>query len=90
MVLHVGIYDTNNQFIHASTSKGVMRSSLDNVYWQKNLAGETNLSMSKMDGDDTSPSIYPEYSSILQTKNSVNGFFVYNQDNLKKRTLKSG
>lgn len=25
--LHVGIYDTNNQFIHASTSKGVMRSS---------------------------------------------------------------
>lgn len=32
--LHVGIYDTNNQFIHASTSKGVMRSSLDNVYWQ--------------------------------------------------------
>lgn len=35
--LHVGIYDTNNQFIHASTSKGVMRSSLDNVYWQKNF-----------------------------------------------------
>lgn len=33
--LHVGIYDTNNQFIHASTSRGVMRSSLDNVYWRK-------------------------------------------------------
>ncbi len=57
--LHVGIYDTNNQFIHASTSKGVMRSSLDNVYWQKKfLAGETNLVCRKMDGDDTSPSIY--------------------------------
>lgn len=25
--LHVGIYDTDNQFIHASTSRGVMRSS---------------------------------------------------------------
>lgn len=36
--LHVGIYDTNNEFIHASTSRGVMRSSLDNVlaknFWQ--------------------------------------------------------
>ncbi|MEG1212262.1 MAG: NlpC/P60 family protein [Leclercia sp.] len=35
--LHVGIYDTDNQFIHASTSRGVMRSSLNNVYWQKNF-----------------------------------------------------
>ncbi|CAM3262459.1 lipoprotein [Xenorhabdus nematophila ATCC 19061] len=33
--LHVGIYDTNNEFIHASTSKGVMRSSLNNVYWRR-------------------------------------------------------
>ncbi|QMI05024.1 NlpC/P60 family protein [Citrobacter sp. RHB25-C09] len=35
--LHVGIYDTNGQFIHASTSRGVMRSSLENVYWRKNF-----------------------------------------------------
>ncbi|MCA2026218.1 NlpC/P60 family protein [Enterobacter sp. K16B] len=35
--LHVGIYDTDNQFIHASTSRGVMRSSLDNVYWRKSF-----------------------------------------------------
>lgn len=42
--LHVGIYDTNNEFIHASTSRGVMRSSLDNVYWRKKLlAGTANL-----------------------------------------------
>ncbi|AUH00454.1 NlpC/P60 family protein [Pectobacteriaceae bacterium CE70] len=33
--LHVGIYDTDAQFIHASTSRGVIRSSLDNVYWQR-------------------------------------------------------
>ncbi|MZG41579.1 endopeptidase [Dickeya dianthicola] len=33
--LHVGIYDNNDQFIHASTSRGVMRSSLNNVYWKR-------------------------------------------------------
>ncbi|WP_127959398.1 NlpC/P60 family protein [Serratia microhaemolytica] len=33
--LHVGIYDRDDQFIHASTSKGVIRSSLNNDYWQK-------------------------------------------------------
>ncbi|MDF7680805.1 NlpC/P60 family protein [Enterobacteriaceae bacterium ESL0689] len=33
--LHVGIYYTEGQFIHASTRQGVTRSSLDNAYWHK-------------------------------------------------------
>ncbi len=33
--LHVGIYNGNNQFIHASTSRGVMTSSLDEKYWKQ-------------------------------------------------------
>lgn len=33
--LHVGIYDKENTFIHASTSQGVTRSFLSNQYWQK-------------------------------------------------------
>ena len=32
---HVGIYVGNDEFIHASTSKGVIRSSLRAPYWSK-------------------------------------------------------
>lgn len=32
---HVGIYVGENKFIHASTTKGVMMSDLDNPYWLK-------------------------------------------------------
>lgn len=34
-VRHVGIYVGNREFMHASTSKGVIISSLDNPYWKK-------------------------------------------------------
>ena len=33
-VRHVGIYLENNNFLHASTSRGVMISKLDNIYWK--------------------------------------------------------
>ena len=32
---HVGIYLQNEQFMHASRSRGVMISRLDNIYWKK-------------------------------------------------------
>jgi len=31
------LHHTDDQFIHASTSRGVVRSSLNNVYWRKNF-----------------------------------------------------
>ena len=35
---HVGVYLMNNMFVHASTSKGVMISSLDNPYYKKTFS----------------------------------------------------
>ncbi len=35
--LHVGFYDTEHHFIHASVSQGVTRSSMDTPYWQKSF-----------------------------------------------------
>ena len=32
---HVGVYLGQNEFLHASTSRGVMISRLDNVYWNE-------------------------------------------------------
>ena len=38
-ISHVGIYLTNNKFVHAATSNGVMVSDLNDVYWQSRYKG---------------------------------------------------
>jgi cell wall-associated NlpC family hydrolase len=42
-VSHVGVYLANNYFVHASSSKGVMISSLDENYWLKYYVGGGRL-----------------------------------------------
>lgn len=42
-VKHVGIYVGNQHFIHASTSRGVMKSNLGNPYWRKHYWKSTRL-----------------------------------------------
>ncbi len=38
-ISHVGIYLTNNKFVHAATSNGVMISDLNDSYWQRCYKG---------------------------------------------------
>ena len=42
-ISHVGLYLMNHYFVHASCSKGVMISSLDDKYWQRYYAGGGRL-----------------------------------------------
>jgi peptidoglycan endopeptidase LytF len=41
VISHVGIYVGNNQFISATTSKGVWTTSLDNTFWSQYYVGAT-------------------------------------------------
>lgn len=38
-ITHVGIYLTNNKFVHAATSNGVMVSDLNDIYWRPRFKG---------------------------------------------------
>lgn len=38
-ITHVGIYLTNDRFVHASRSSGVMISNLNSTYWKRYFAG---------------------------------------------------
>ena len=38
-ITHVGIYLTNNKFVHAATSNGVMISDPNDIYWQPRFKG---------------------------------------------------
>lgn len=46
-ISHVGIYLANNFFVHASTTGGVMISSLADTYWSKRFAGAGKISKGK-------------------------------------------
>jgi lipoprotein Spr len=42
-ISHVGVYLGNNKFVHASTSRGVIISDLDEAYYQRHFAGAGRL-----------------------------------------------
>ena len=44
-ISHVGVYLQNNRFVHASSSRGVMISSLNSSYWSRYYAGGGRVNM---------------------------------------------
>lgn len=52
---HVGIYMGGGRFLHASTSRGVMTSSLNNVYWRKHYWKARRLDLPPPEPDQPLP-----------------------------------
>jgi lipoprotein Spr len=42
-ISHVGVYLSNNKFVHAATSAGVMISDLDDMYYKKRFLGANRV-----------------------------------------------
>jgi putative cell wall-binding protein len=61
-ISHAGIYVGNNQFAHASSSKGVAVTSLDNTYWKPRYAGAKRYiePVSKTQTEESKPKPKPE------------------------------
>ncbi len=71
---HVGVYLSDGQFIHASSSEGIIVSNLDEVYWKKRFVGSkrhTALS-SAGDGNDFR---FENYLEMPVRENGVLSFY---------------
>ena len=53
VITHVGIYLQDDQFVHASSSSGVMISSLHEAYWSKRFKGAGRVIDEKIMGTST-------------------------------------
>ncbi len=50
---HVGVYLADGQFIHASSSEGIIVSSLNESYWKKRFVGsKRHMALTSTEGDD--------------------------------------
>lgn len=51
-ISHIGLYLSHNKFVHASTSRGVIISDLDEAYYKKNFAGAGRLKENIAEADE--------------------------------------
>jgi hypothetical protein len=70
---HVGVYLSDGQFIHASSSEGIIVSSLDEKYWKKRFVGSKRHMALSSNGDNDNF----RFESYLETPVQQNGLLTY-------------
>ena len=82
---HVGVYMSDNKFIHASSTDGIKVSDLDERYWKKRFVG-TKRHEDLYDGTDADRI---RFESSLQIPVNDKGFITsYRRDDFSKNALK--
>lgn len=71
---HVGVYLSDGQFIHASSSQGVMVSSLDDQYWKKRFIGSKRHLALNADSDASQMRFESSVEVPLHKNGTLTGF----------------
>lgn len=72
---HVGVYLSDGQFIHASSSEGIIVSSLDDKYWKKRFVGSKRHTALSSTGDNNNEYRFEQYLEMPVSESVAVSFY---------------
>ncbi len=81
---HVGVYLSDNRFIHASSSNGIKVSSLNNRYWKKRVVGSKRYALMNPEQDENALQIETSFEIPIHEKGLISS---YRRDEINLNSL---
>ncbi|MDK9706746.1 MAG: C40 family peptidase [Desulforhopalus sp.] len=76
---HVGVYLSDGQFIHASSSEGIIVSSLADKYWKKRFVGSKRHTALSSTGDNNNEYRFEQYLDMPVSEGGLVSYFGRNE-----------